>query len=180
MALYFITGNQGKFKEVKSIIPEVEQIDLDLPEIQSLDPKKVIEEKLNEAIKNRKGEFFCEDTSLYIESLNGFPGPLIKWFLKSLGTKGIYELVKNYDNKKIIGKTVIGYTDGANIEFFEGELTGDIAEPSGTGMGWDPLFKPEGFDKTLGDMTLEEKNKISMRKQALTKLKNYLNQKSNN
>jgi XTP/dITP diphosphohydrolase len=42
------------------------------------------------------------------------------------------------------------------------------------GFGWDKIFKPKGYDKTLGEMSLDEKNKISMRKKALVKLKNYL------
>jgi XTP/dITP diphosphohydrolase len=70
---------------------------------------------------------------------------------------------------------MIGYTDGDQIVFFEGEIKGKIVSPRGTGgFGWDQIFQPEGYDKTFGEMSLEEKNKISMRKQALTKLKAYL------
>jgi len=174
MTLYFITGNKGKFKEVKSIIPSVKQIDLDLPEIQELDPKKVIEEKLKEATKKHKGEFFCEDTSVYINEMNGLPGPLIKWFLKSMGLKGIYGLASKFKSRKAVASTMIGYTNGKKIKFFEGKLKGKITKPKGTGFGWDPIFQPDGFNKTLGEMSLIEKNKISMRKKALEKLKNYL------
>lgn len=175
MVLYFITKNSKKLREVKEIIPEIEQIDISLQEIQEIDPKKVIEEKLNEAIKNHSGEFFCEDTSIYIKCLNDFPGPLIKWFLRSLGNKGIYELVSKYENKEIIAKTIIGYTNGKEILFFEGELNGRIVEPKiKESFGWDPIFQPEGYDKSFAEMSLEEKNKISMRKKALEKLKEYL------
>ena len=174
MTLYFITGNEDKFKEVEAIIPSIEKIDLDLPEIQDLDSKKVIEEKLREATKNHDGEFFCEYVSVNVEALNGFPGPLIKWFLQSLGNEGICELVDKYENKSAVAKTIIGYTNGKEIQFFEGELKGKITEPKGTGFGWDPIFQPNGFDKTLGEMSPEEKNKISMRKIALEKLKDYL------
>jgi len=174
MTLYFITGNPGKLKEVQAIIPEVEGIALDLPEIQSLDPMEIIKEKLEIATKKREGEFFVEDTSLYFECLNGLPGPLIKWFLDSLGNEGIYELVSKYDNNKCIAKTVIGYSDGTDLHFFVGELNGKIVSPSGTGFGWDPIFMPDGFEKTLGDFSAEEKNKISMRNDALMKLKKHL------
>jgi len=175
MALYFITGNKGKFEEVKSIIQEVEQIDLDLLEIQELNPKKVIEEKLKEAMKLHSGEFFCEDTSVYINCFKGFPGPLIKWVLKAMGDKGLAELTLKYKDHSAVAKTVIGYTDGKKIKFFEGILEGEIVMPRGErGFGWDKIFKPKGYDKTLGEMSLDEKNKISMRKKALVKLKNYL------
>ncbi len=175
--LYFITSNKNKLIEVKSIIADVEQIDLDLPEIQELDARKIIEEKLKEAVKNNSGEFFCEDTSLYINSMNGLPGPLIKWFLESVKDKGIFDLVERYEDKSAVAKTIIGYTDGENMAFFEGEVEGDIVSPRGDrAFGWDKLFQPKGSNKTFGEMTLEEKNKFSMRKKALIRLKNYLDE----
>jgi non-canonical purine NTP pyrophosphatase (RdgB/HAM1 family) len=178
MVLHFITGNRGKLKEVKEIIPEVEQIDLDLLEIQELDSRKIIEEKLKEAIKQKKGEFFCEDTSVYINSLNGLPGPLIKWFLKTIGDRGIWELVRDRKDKSARAVTCIGYTDGKEIRFFEGEILGEISEPRGEGgFGWDKIFKPKGSERTFGEMNLEEKSRISMRKIALVKLKKYLDSK---
>ncbi|VVB78509.1 Non-canonical purine NTP pyrophosphatase [uncultured archaeon] len=176
MALYFITGNNKKFEEAERIIPGIQKLDIDLLEIQELDPKKIIEEKLKEARKVHSGEFFCEDTSVYIECLNGFPGPLIKWMRKSIEIEGIYELVSKYPNKKAVAKTIIGYSNGEKIKFFEGEIHGKIVSPKGKrDFGWDPIFQPEGHDRTMAEMTLEEKNKISMRKQALEKLKDYLN-----
>lgn len=179
MTLYFITGNQEKLKEVKAMVPEVEGIDLDLPEIQELDPMKIITGKLKEATKEREGEFFVEDTSLYFECLNGLPGPLIKWFLQSLGTRGIYELVSKYDNHKAVAKNVIGYSDGKDIHFFVGEIKGKIVKPRGkTNFGWDSIFRPDGFEKTFAEMSQEEKNKISHRKLALTKLKEFLEKHS--
>lgn len=178
MTIYFITGNAGKLKEVQAILPEVEGINLDLPEIQELDPLKIIAEKLKAATRLHPGEFFIEDTSLYLESLNGLPGPLIKWFSQALGNQGIYELVSKYQNHKATAKTIVGYTDGKNIHFFSGELKGEIVFPQGHGFGWDPIFKPEGHNKTLGEFTLEEKNKISMRYQALIQLRNFLDKKN--
>lgn len=175
MTLYFITSSKGKFLEVKSILPDVKQIDLDLQEIQDIDPKKVIGEKLKEAQTKQEGEFFCEDTSVYVNCLNGFPGPLIKWVLKSIGDKGLAELVLKYKDHSAIAKTVIGYTTGEETKFFEGSIKGTIVMPRGqNGFGWDKIFLPQGFDKTLGEMTLVEKNKISMRKIAVEKLKFHL------
>jgi inosine triphosphate pyrophosphatase len=179
MTLYFITGNKNKLAEAQAIIPGIEQLDIDLPEIQELDSKKIIEEKLKEAMKTKKeGEFFCEDTSLEIECLNGLPGPLIKWFLQTLGNEGIWDLISRYENKKALARTMIGYTDGKDIKFFEGKVEGEIVSPSGeTSFGWDPIFKPKGYDKTFQQMFGEEKNKISMRRFALEKMKDYLQSK---
>ncbi|MFA5259250.1 MAG: non-canonical purine NTP pyrophosphatase [Candidatus Pacearchaeota archaeon] len=175
MVVYFITGNSKKFEEASQIIQGIEKLDIDLPEIQELDPRKIIEEKLKEARKNHSGEFFCEDTSVYLECLNGFPGPLIKWFKKSIEIDGIYCLVSKYENNNAVAKTIIGYSKGEEINFFEGEIKGKIVSPRGKrDFGWDPIFQPNGHDKTMAEMTLEEKNKISMRKQALEKLNEYL------
>jgi non-canonical purine NTP pyrophosphatase (RdgB/HAM1 family) len=170
--IYFITGNAGKFREAKAIMPEIEQIDLDLPEIQELDPKSIIEAKLKEASRQMPGkQFFCEDVSLCFENMNGFPGPLIKWMLKSLGNEGIAKTVAGTKAKAC---AYIGYTDGKDIRFFKGELGGKIVSPKGESFGWDPIFQPDGYDKTLGELPQEKKNEISMRKHALEALKVFL------
>ena len=182
MTLYFITGNINKFNEIKGFIPEIKQIDIDLKEIQDIDPKKIIEEKLNEAIKenpesNKNNQYFCEDTSLEINSLNGLPGPFIKWFLKTLGNKGIYDLIKDKKDKSAIARTIIGYADRERILFFEGQTKGEIVEPfSDKGYGWDSIFKPNKSEKTFAEMSDEIRD---MRKKALIKLKNYLMENKN-
>jgi len=174
--LYFVTGNKGKLAEVKSIIPDVEQLDLDLPEIQEIDPKKVIETKLDEASKHYRGEFIVEDTSLYFDCLNGLPGPLIKWFGKTLGNDGLYGLAEKYGDFGAEAKTMIGYMDkSGDIRYFEGTLRGKIVSPNGSsGFGWDPIFQPEGYDVSLAELDPSDKNEISMRRMALDELNVYL------
>jgi len=174
--LYFITGNKNKFAEVKAIIPEVEQIELDLQEIQETDANKIVETKLKEALKHHKGNFIIEDTSLYFNGLNGLPGPLIKWFMEKIGIEGLWKLAEATEDTKAEAKTIIGYAKDPNeIHFFEGSIKGEIVKPSGPiKFGWDPIFKPNGYNKTFQEMTGEEKNKISMRRIALEKLNNYL------
>ena len=173
MTLYFITGNKNKLKEVKEIISDVEGVEMDLPEIQSLDPQEIITEKLNEVVKEKEGSYFVEDVSLYLECLNGFPGPLIKWFLDRLGNQGIFELVSNYENRNAVVKAVIGYSDGKDIHFFTGEIKGKIVAPRGeSNFGFDPIFEVNG--KTFAEMKASEKNEISHRKQALMKFKEFL------
>ncbi len=179
--LYFITGNKNKFAEAKKeMLPiELVQKEIDLAEIQSLDSKEVIEHKLKEATKHFKGEFIVDDVSFTLDAMNGLPGPLIKFFLKSIGKKGIYNLCKPSGNFKAEAKATIGYTDGKEVLFFEGIVKGKVVEPiAESDFGWDPIFQPEGFNKTFAEMSLEEKNKISHRGKAIKKFKEYyLNKK---
>jgi len=179
MAIYFITGNKGKFAEVQAILGNVEQLDIDLPEVQDVDAHKIIEEKLKEAQKRQVGECIVEDTSLYLEGLNGLPGPLIKWFMKTIGNEGLFKISVAFRNSKAEAKTLIGYSDEkGEIQFFEGSIAGTIVSPRGEGFGWDPIFQPEGYEKTFGELNASEKNSFSMRKIAVEKLKVALDKNS--
>jgi len=176
MSLFFITGNEGKFAEAKSILGGLKQLDIDLPEIQHIDARLILKAKLLEATKLHEGSFIVEDVSLYLDCLNGLPGPLIKWFLKTVGNTGLFEIAKRFNNYQAEAKAIIGYSkDKVNIEFFEGSIKGQIVPPRGdNGFGWDPIFMPEGFTKTFAEMSEEEKNELSMRRIALEKLKNFI------
>ncbi len=77
--ILFITGNEGKLREVRELLPDVQGIDMDLAEMQEIDAHKIIAAKLAEAQRYQSGPFIVEDTSLYIDAMNGLPGPLIKW-----------------------------------------------------------------------------------------------------
>jgi len=176
MSLYFITGSKNKFTEIKTVISEVEQLDRDLAEIQEIDAHKIIAAKLFEAQTHHSNTFMVEDTSLYLEPLNGLPGPLIKWFMKTIGNEGLYKIARTFENFNARAKTIIGYVDEkGKVEFFEGEIKGKIVEPRGeTNFGWDPIFQPEGYEKTFAELTPGEKNAISMRKIAAEKLRAHL------
>jgi inosine triphosphate pyrophosphatase len=174
--IYFITGNKNKFTEAKGILPLLEQLDLDLPEIQEIDPKKIIEAKLQEALRHKTADFVVEDTSLSLDCLNGLPGPLIKWFLKAVGNEGLTAFADKFENASAEARTMIGYaTSSGDIHYFEGVIKGRIVPSRGeTSFGWDPVFMPEGFEKTFAEMSSEEKNSISMRRIAFQKLKEFI------
>ncbi|MCX6787699.1 MAG: non-canonical purine NTP pyrophosphatase [Candidatus Kaiserbacteria bacterium] len=176
MSIHFLTGSQNKLAEMQAILGDVEQLDIDLPEIQEIDAHKIIRAKLMEALKHKKEAFIVEDTSLYFDALSGLPGPLIKWFMKTVGNDGLFKMAEAFGNYAAEAKTIIGYTDGSgNIEFFEGSVRGMIVAPRGeTNFGWDPIFQPEGKDKTFAELTAEEKNSVSMRRLAAEKLKAHL------
>src|SRR5687768_7878496 len=160
MRLRFITGNKNKLAEAKAVVPDLEQLDIDLPEIQHLDPREVIKAKLMEAGQRHDGAFVVEDTSLSLDCLNGLPGPLIKWFLTAMGNGGLHDLAGRYGVYGAVARTMIGYLDpDGDLHYFEGSLAGRIVAPTGaSGFGWDPIFVPEGSTKTFQEMTREEKN----------------------
>lgn len=178
MSIKFITGNKNKFEEVKNILGlPLEQLDIDLPEIQEIDAREVVKQKLLAAEEHEKGEYIVEDTSLYLPCLGGkLPGPLVRWFEKALGNEGILDLTEKYGDFEAEARSLIGYAAGnSEIHFFEGGVRGKIVAPRGDNdFGWGPIFQPDGFEKTFGEMTREEKHQVSMRGMAVRKLKEFL------
>ncbi len=179
MSLFFITGNEHKMNEVKSMLPGVQQLDVDVPEIQSLDSKEVIVAKLQAAKVLRPNDaFMVEDTSLVFECLGQLPGPLIKWFVSSLGREKLAQLALQGDSQRAVAKTMVGYAaKDQEPLFFEGVVEGTIVAPKGdSGFGWDPIFVPDGYEETFAQLGQEVKNKLSMRRKAVEQLKNHLSQ----
>jgi len=178
MTLYFITGNKHKFEEFDEILsPQVKvyQLEAELDEIQSISPQEVIKHKLIEAMKYHTGELLVEDTSVLLEALElKLPGPLIKWFIKALGKKGIYEMVKKIGLFGAEAKVILGYSNGREITFFEGTIKGKIVSPRGeSSFDWDPIFLPECQTKTFAEMSRQKKNSMSARGIAVRKFKEF-------
>ncbi len=183
--IVLVTGNAGKMEEFKAIIG-LEELQfgyksLDLPEIQSLDIREIGQFKTRTALVNKHelGTFdavLTDDTALYCDALNGLPGPLIKWFLKSLGKEGLIDLIKNKQNNgSVTCLLTLGVIQTGEIIQFEGTVNGCFVPPKGDyGFGWDPVFMPEGYFETYGEMGAEEKNKISHRAAALKALRDWL------
>src|SRR5438552_1780554 len=99
--------SQSKFEDLRALLPKIERSDIDLPEIQEVDSQKIIEVKLKRAFIHHKGEFIVEDTSLCFDALNGLPGPFIKWFLKTIGTEGLYKIAQSFENMNATARTII-------------------------------------------------------------------------
>ena len=176
--MYFITGNKNKFEEIRLVLPDIEMLKLDLPELQSMDVHEIVRAKL--AVAKEHGTFPCivEDTAYSCDGLNGLPGPFIKFFLQALTREKFFNLVNSTGNTRSTGKTVIGYSDGTHDAFFEGEISGEIVYPRGeSGFGYDPLFIPDGDTRTYAEMTRQEKRPFSSRGRAAEKLKSYLSEK---
>ena len=172
LKLQFITSNMHKFNEISAYLKEsgiecqwvkrtYEEIQAETTEEVSLDSAK----KLSWEIKQK---FFLEDTGLYIESLKGFPGPYSSYVFKTIGNQGILNLLLNKERAAYF-LTVISYFNGKEILTFTGKQQGTISmeERGRTGFGYDPIFIPSGCEKTLGEMSIGEKNKHSHRIKAL-------------
>ena len=173
--MIFVTGNHQKLKEFEEILGiKLNHSDLDLEEIQSINVEEVAEHKARQAYALLNEPILVEDTGLYFEDLNGLPGALIKHFVKKLSLEKICSLVG--ENRKARAVTCICYFDGEEIKIFVGETEGEVArEPRGTnGFGWDPIFIPEGYEKTFAELSDEEKTSKFMRKEAIKKFKSFL------
>ncbi len=176
--VYFATHNEGKLKEAQNILGiEVEGTGLEVDEIQSMDPVEVAVKKARAYYEKLKKPIFVEDISFSIKALNGLPGPYIDAFLKTLGNEGIIEVMKGREDRRVeVQATVVYVPKKGQEEIFIGKAEGIISDkPRGTGFGWDPIFIPDGETRTFGEMSLDEKNKYSMRAKALKKLKEWLN-----
>ena len=177
--LTFVTGNKNKLAEAKAILGNdvsLGQAAMDLEEIQAVELEEVTRHKLIQAYEKVQKPVFCEDTGLYIEQLNGFPGALIKFYLDKIGPDGICRL---HGGSPAYGKTVLGYHDGTNMHFFSGKTAGTIPlAPQGEGFGWSTAFVPriegEENQKSFAEIPITLKNKISMRSIALRAMLEHL------
>ncbi len=173
--LLFITSSRGKYNEARKVIPYLKQYDMDLDEIQELDSKIVIRHKLEQAKLQLSGNLVVEDTSLALNSFKGLPGPLIKWFITTVGCQGLYRMAKDFDEKSAVVSCTLGLFFNGAVNFFTSSVKGSIVKPAGGGgFGFDPVFMPGGVDKTFGQMSLDEKRIYSMREKAFIKLKTFL------
>ncbi len=186
--LIFASNNQHKVEEILSVIGDNYQIvtlkeagiDIDIPE-----PHDTIEanasEKSTTIYKLTHQNCFGDDTGLEVEVLNGEPGVKSARYAgetRSFDANIDKLLSKLGDNKNRNAqfKTVISLMWNGEEYLFEGIVKGQIInERRGSyGFGYDPVFIPEGSNKTFGEMPLEEKNLFSHRKRATDKLIEFL------
>lgn len=178
--LTFVTGNASKAKEVERYLGvPISYTKLDLPEIQSLDHKEVVEAKAREAYKAIGTPVIVDDSGLLIDGMNGLPGTFVKWFEIALGTDGVARLADAFPQRKGSASVTIGYFDGTDFAAFYGEAKGTIADhPRGdNGFGFDVIFIHEGDTQTRAELSPEEQDERPIRKTALEGLKTYLKER---
>lgn len=179
--LNLVSGNANKIKEIKAILGDNFEIithKLDLTEIQG-SLEEIAEAKCRESLKyiNPDQPLIVEDTGIGFDALGGLPGPYVKWFLKKIGIDGLVKMLSPYENKGVTGICVCAcyFPKTKEIKLFTGESHGTIVEPRGDQtFGFDPIFQPDGYDKTYGQLGTSVKNTISHRSLALAKLREYL------
>lgn len=177
MKIYFVTSNKNKFAEASEIAGgRMVKRAVEIEEIQALDVGTVVAHKLDEAYRMLRRPVVVEDTGLYLEALNGFPGALIKHMEEAIGAEGISRLVEHYRDNNAVAETAVGFKDGRRSSVFVSVTKGKIASrPRGRrGFGFDSVFVPEGSRRTLAEMGVKEKNLFSARGKSFRKLMAYL------
>lgn len=177
--LLFASSNKNKFQEAKSILEKfgvkLGFFRSSLEEVQSESLRNIAKKKANDAFKKCKKPVIVEDDGLFVDSLNGFPGPYSSFVFGTIGNKGILELVKQ--NRSANFQSIIAYCDKCDSKIFSAKLNGRISTGiRGRGWGYDPIFIPDGFDKSFAQ--LPNKDQISHRYVALKKFSNWYKQRS--
>ena len=164
-----VTGNLDKVAEAERILgfrPDHEPVDL--PEIQSLDLSEVLDAKVREAYDRLGRPVVVEETGLYLDAMNGFPGPLVKWMLDAMGPEGIARSCRQMGDDGAEVRTALAFFDGRHMQVAEGVVRGRLApEPRGEhGFGWDPVFMPETESRTYAELEPEAKDLLGHRGRA--------------
>ena len=171
------TTNRNKLDEFRRILPDIEIVGkkLEIEEIQSLDPYKVVGHKAIEAYKaNDFNPILVEETSLALRGLGGRPGAYIKDFCEEAEMRRmIAEGWLHGRDRAALAKVLIAVYDGAEVQIREGATAGAIAEGlrGVNGFGWDDMFIPEGDTRTFAEMSAAEKDRHNMRRKALLALR---------
>jgi non-canonical purine NTP pyrophosphatase (RdgB/HAM1 family) len=175
----FITSNASKVEQLgRHLGMQLQHKRADVPEVQSLSLAEVVEHKAKAAYDIVQAPVIVEDTALTLHALGKLPGPLVKWFFEELGNEGLCRLLDGHADRSATAATLFGYYDGKTLRTFYGETAGTIAlHPQGkSDIGWDPVFIPQGHDKTWAEMTREESAPTSMRRIAIVELEVFLRQ----
>jgi XTP/dITP diphosphohydrolase len=172
--LLFVSSNIHKFKEAKEILDffgiPIQFFKLNLEEIQSNSIKQIAIKKAQDAFSKCKKPLIIEDDGLHIDSLHGFPGPYSSYVHKTIGNKGVLNLLQKNRTAKFV--STITYCDKNSFESFEGKLLGTISKfERGDGWGFDPIFIPKNTNQTFAE--LSDKNNLSHRYKALKKFSNW-------
>ena len=180
--LYFITSNKGKFNEVANKLIDVDinvvKKNLGYPEIQANSLEDVVNFGVNYILEKFHKPFIIEDAGIFIKHLNNFPGIYSADVFYKIGCKGILRLLDGVKKgRDAYFKSVIAYINSdREIHIFSGECNGMISfeETGSNGFGYDPIFIPNGENKTFAEMTVDEKNRFSHRGNSLNKLLEFL------
>ena len=175
--LFFASSNEHKFQEAERILANLGmQINLfktTLEEIQSNNLNDIAEKKAINAYDLIQKPVIIEDDGLFINALDGFPGPYSSYVYDTIGNKGIMDLLENSKVRDAKFVSIIAYCDSdCVVKLFESSIPGKISSIiEKGGWGYDPIFIPDGESKTYANVS--DKDKFSHRSAALTKFSNW-------
>lgn len=190
MKLIFATHNHNKAKEIQSLVPSgIQILTLDDIECRTEIPETSptlegnANQKMQFIIDHYNVNCFADDTGLEIEALNGEPGVYSARYAgemkdPNLNMDLVLSKLNGIENRSARFRTVIAlYLNGKKYQF-EGIVNGRItlSKSGKDGFGYDPIFEPENCGKTFAEMDLSEKNLVSHRARAFTKMIEFLNQ----
>jgi len=168
--IFLVTGNANKLAEWRRLLPadiQIDSVDVDLPEIQSMDPEEIVADKAKRAYAIVGKPVVVEDVSAGLYKLNGLPGPFIKFFIKSLGETALFQLAEHEGDAATVS-CAIAYYDGKDLITVKGDVSGTVVEGRGeNGFGFDKTFIPAGQTSTYAEMTSEQKDTVSHRSRAI-------------
>lgn len=190
MKLVFATNNRHKLQEVRSMISgRYDIVGLeDIGCVEDIEETETTLEgnaKLKSDFINERYELDCfaDDTGLEVEALGGAPGVFSARYAGEDATfednvNKLLEALQGETDRIARFRTVISLKLQGKQYFFEGICDGEItAQPSGEkGFGYDPIFRPQGYEQTFAEMSMEEKGRISHRGRAVSKLVQFLNE----
>lgn len=191
MKIIFATNNAHKLSEVQAVLGS---------DFELVTPRQCgIEEEIPETAETLEGnasqkshylyektglDCFADDTGLEVEALDGAPGVHSARYATDghdfqANNRLLLKNLEGVENRRARFRTVISLIEQGEEHLFEGIVEGRIIdhESGREGFGYDPLFVPEGFDRTFAEMTAEEKNEVSHRGRAVRKLVAYLHEK---
>lgn len=159
----FVTGNPKKAANFSRFMGlEIDHHAADIDEIQTLNPRELVEHKARQAYTQLKTPVLVEDVTFTFRAWGDLPGPFVKFFVKNNsgdGVQAMCRMLDGFDDRGASACCTYGYFDGERMEFFEGNVEGEVANsPRGTnGYGFDRLFEPNLFEnKTAAELTEEE------------------------
>ncbi len=177
--VFFATGNIHKFNEACAILGSqgiaVGMLKLKGDEIQSDSLRDIAENSVIKAYEQSRLPIFVEDAGLFIDALGGFPGPYAAYVYKTIHNSGVLKLMEGVKDRTAKFQSVIAFCDenhACEPLCFHGEVKGEITlaervEQGKSGFGFDPIFQPQGSEKTFAEMTITAKNGFSHRAMAI-------------
>ena len=175
--LFFASSNENKFQEAERILTnlgvKVNFSKTTLEEIQSSSLSEIAEQKAISAYELIQKPVIIEDDGLFIDSLNGFPGPYSSYVYDTIGNKGIMNLLENSEFRDAKFVSIIAYLGGSDgVKLFESSIPRKISSViEKGGWGYDPIFIPDGESKTYANVS--DKDKLSHRAASLKKFSSW-------